>query len=299
MKAVKQNNGTPSILVTVDVEDYFQVENLRSAYPAETWDTCDLRVDSCVHRLLDLFEKFNVQATFFVLGWIAERCPGLIRDIKSQGHEVASHGYMHKLNFEQSPESLHEDLYRSKALLEDIIGETIYGYRAPCFSITESLVESLGVLGFTYDSSYNSFAMNKRYGNGNGCFQELKDNFMVANNGIVELPVSNLEAGRFVIPWSGGGYFRFWPTSLFEAGVKRIIHRDGCYIFYCHPWEIDIAQPRVDGIGWFNRFRHYVNIDKTLDRMNHFLLRFNDCSFVSCRTYLKDSGTSLHNDIRN
>lgn len=290
MKAVKQYNEKPSILVTVDVEDYFQVENLRPVYPPEAWDTCDLRVGSSVHKLLDLFEKFSVQATFFVLGWIAERCPGLIRDINSQGHEVASHGYMHVLNCEQSLASLREDLYKSKVLLEDLTGEEVCGYRAPCFSINEDLLTTLGELGFTYDSSYNSFAMNKRYGNGKDCFYGTKGNFMTGKSGVVELPVSNLEAGRLVIPWSGGGYFRFWPLSLFEAGVKRIIRRDGCYIFYCHPWEVDPSQPRVDGIGWFNRFRHYVNIDKTLDRMTHFFARFHDCDFVSCKTYLKNLG---------
>lgn len=291
MNPGKPNNGGPAILITVDVEDYFQVENLRTVYPLESWDSCDLRVDSSVRKLLDLFEMFHVQATFFVLGWIAERCHGLIREIKSLGHEVASHGYMHKLCFEQSRASLHEDLYRSKALLEDITGEPVYDYRAPSFSISENLIESLGELGYAYDSSYNSFAMNRRYGHANGFFHKSEENCLVAKNGIVELPVSNLEAGRFVVPWSGGGYFRFWPLPIFEAGVARIIHNDRRYIFYCHPWEIDPAQPRVDGIGFLNRFRHYVNLGKTLDRMDHFFSRFEDCSFVSCGTYLQRSKT--------
>jgi polysaccharide deacetylase family protein (PEP-CTERM system associated) len=286
MKAVKQHNGTPTILITVDVEDYFQVENLRSVYPAEIWDSCDLRVDSSVRKLLDLFKKFNVQATFFVLGWIAERCPGLIRDIKSQGHEVASHGYMHMLHHEQSLASLREDVYKSKVLLQDITGEEVCGYRAPCFSINEDLLATLGELGFAYDSSYNSFAMNKRYGNGKGCFHGTKGDFMTAKSGVVELPVSNLESGGFVVPWGGGGYFRLWPQALFEAGVARIIQKNGRYMFYCHPWEIDSAQPRVDGIGFMNRFRHYMNIGKTFDKLERFFSRFQGCSFVSCSTYL-------------
>jgi polysaccharide deacetylase family protein (PEP-CTERM system associated) len=279
--------SSKTILITVDLEDWFQVENLRPAHPHETWGSCELRVDANTQKLLDLFDRHHVQATFFVLGWPAERCPELIRNIEAHGHEIASHGYNHQLCSDLSQSDLRGDIQRSKALLENIIGKPVLGYRAPNFSITNELVDILSDLGFKYDSSYNSFGLNKRHGRADGLFNLSSNNHLVTKNGLMELPMSNLTLAGRIMPWSGGGYFRFWPSTLFHAGVSRILKHDGRYMFYCHPWEIDAGQPRANGIGALNRFRHYLNLDQTLNRLDRFFTAFVDCNFVSCSNYLK------------
>lgn len=275
-----------SILITVDVEDWFQVENLRPSFPLSVWDSCELRIERNVDVLLNLFEQHNVQATFFVLGWIAEKCPELIKNVSRRGHEIACHGYNHQLCSTISRQVLRDDLYRSKALLEDITGQKVFGYRAPSFSITEDLIEILGDLSYSYDSSFNSFGLNKRYGKAKGMFMNTQRNILVAHNGVIELPVSNLSVAGKSVPWSGGGYFRFWPSMIFHYGVNHILKNSNYYIFYCHPWEIDDGQPRVTGLGSVSRFRHYLNLDKTLDRLSGFLTRFNGHKFIPCNRYV-------------
>ncbi len=273
-------------MVTVDLEDWFQVENLRPLFPPGIWDSCELRVERNVHRLLDLFAACRVEATFFVLGWVAERRPGLVREIARAGHEIASHGYSHRLCRDLTGPALSRDIRMSKALLEDITGKALAGYRAPSFSITKELTDILGELGFTYDSSYNSFGLNSRYGRAEG-FRRRADGRLAADNGVVELPVSNLVFMGQTVPWAGGGYFRFWPTALFECGVARILRKEGRYVFYCHPWEVDPDQPRQTGAtGWTGTYRHYLNLDRTLDRLRHFLVTFRDNLFISCSRHL-------------
>jgi polysaccharide deacetylase family protein (PEP-CTERM system associated) len=275
-----------TVLITVDLEDWFQVENLRPAFPISKWDDCELRVERSTQLLLDLFDRHHVQATFFVLGWLADKTSNLIRTIHARGHEVASHGYNHQLCFNLSQEELYEDLRRSKSLLEDISGQRVVGYRAPNFSIEERLLTPLMELGYQYDSSYNSFALNKRHGKAKGLLNQPSKDHWVAVNGLAEVPISNLDLAGFTFPWGGGGYFRFYPTALYEAGVDRILRNNGVYVFYCHPWEVDAAQPHVNTIGAVARFRHYLNISKTLDRLNHFLTRFQNHRFTTCGTYI-------------
>ena len=283
------------ILITVDLEDWFQVENLRPHFPHHIWDSCELRIEASTHKLLDLFDQHEVLATFFVLGWIAERCPSLVQEIHARGHEVASHGYNHKLCSQLSTSDLRDDLYRSKALLEDITGQPVYGYRAPSFSISDEILKIIEQCGYLYDSSYNSFAMHGRYGRiyippgkSNGSAFKMSDRFY-------ELPISNLEftihhspftINNFVFPWGGGGYFRLLPISLFIRGVKRILKQHGYYVFYCHPWEFDPDQPRVDSLRSDLRFRHYVNLKRSLAKLASFISVFSSCSFVSCYDYL-------------
>jgi polysaccharide deacetylase family protein (PEP-CTERM system associated) len=280
---------TKTILITVDLEDWFQVENLRPTFPIATWNSCEIRVESSTHKLLDLFDRYHVQATFFVLGWLADKRPDLIKEIHQRGHEIASHGYNHQLCSEVSVSALREDIHKSKMALEDISGQAVLGYRAPNFSITEELVDILAELGFMYDSSYNSFALNRRHGKANDLFSLSSESRLIAQNGIIELPMSNLNIAGRVIPWSGGGYFRFWPTSLFYLGVNHILKDTGHYTFYCHPWEADPAQPRAKGIGMLSSFRHYLNLDQTLNRLDRFFSRFQNCSFAPCNHYLGDS----------
>ena len=282
----RPKDSSKSILITVDVEDWFQVENLRPAFPIETWDSRELRLEKSTSLLLDLFDRHDVQATFFVLGWIAERLPHLVSEINSRGHEIASHGYKHELCSGLACTILREDLLRSKNLLEDISGSLVVGYRAPNFSVTRDLIDTLGALGFRYDSSYNNFTMNKRHGKANGFFQQGNEGYLVSKNGIFELPISNLSLQGQVIPWGGGGYFRLYPPSVFFSGVSRILANQDYYSLYCHPWEFDPEQPRATGIGTLSRFRHYLNLDKTLTRLDRFLTRFKDCNFITCSQYL-------------
>ncbi|RJQ84704.1 MAG: DUF3473 domain-containing protein [Desulfobacteraceae bacterium] len=280
--------STPIILITVDVEDWFQVENLRPWFPHSRWEVLPSRVESNTHRLLDLFDSFDrkVKATFFILGWIAERYPQLVRRIKQRGHEIASHGHNHLLNDQMDNKTLQEDLHKSKKLLEDISGEQVFGYRAPCFSINDAILKMIQDTGYAYDSSYNSFQRHGRYGRieTNG-----KRHYGIAlriDNGFFDLPVSNLQVSGQTIPWGGGGYFRLIPPWLFRAGIRRILKRENAYMFYLHPWEIDPDQPRVAEARGVPALRHYINIDKTHDRLTRLIGNFQRCEFRTCTQYL-------------
>ena len=274
------------ILFTVDVEDWFQVENLRCRFPPDSWDSCEFRVERNTTVLLDLLDGFRVSATFFVLGWIAERLPGLVREIQARGHEVASHGYGHQLCYDISHSELREDLYRSRSTLENITGQPVRGYRAPSFSITGELMNLLEELGYRYDSSYNDFSLHDRYGRVDSIRRYMPNHGLNEKDGLVELPVSNLKLGGSCIPWGGGGYFRLWPSWMFRQGVKQILRRQGYYLFYCHPWELDPDQPRVDGMRWDRRFRHYVNLSETAKRIENFLNEFRQHEFMTCSEFL-------------
>lgn len=281
----------PTILLTVDVEDWFQVENFKPYISFESWDRREQRVGENTRRILRILDSVEVasgppKVTFFMLGWLAERLPALVREIADQGHEIASHGYDHELCTAQSPAALESDLIRSRKLLEDLTGTPVIGYRAPSFSISEDILTAIASAGYRYDASYNSFEGNRRYGrvrlNGKaraGIAVRLKEEFW-------ELPVSNFRAGRLTLPWAGGGYFRLLPGALFRRGVRSILNRDGVYSFYIHPWEIDPEQPRVKEASSLNRFRHYLNLEKTADRLAELLKRFSDARFLSMREYL-------------
>ncbi len=283
-----------SILITIDVEDWFQVENFKPWIPFSSWDSYELRVEKNTHHLLDLFDSINlggpqkVAATFFVLGWIAERLPHLVREIHDRGHEVASHGYNHNLCNLESKKDLKKDLIESKKLLEDIIGAPVFGYRAPSFSINNDTLRIIEESGYLYDSSYNSFEKHGRYGkillNGygkNGVALKISDNF-------VELPISNLKfkIQNSTLPWGGGGYFRLIPFPIFKKGVSTILEKQGGYAFYLHPWEIDPQQPKVDQANPFYKFRHYTNLSKTLFKLRKLIQEFSYCRFITCRQYL-------------
>ncbi|MEJ5349188.1 MAG: polysaccharide deacetylase family protein [Desulfosoma sp.] len=248
-------------------------------------------MDRSTATLLDVLEEGErclgrpVKATFFVLGSVAERFPQLVHEIHRRGHEVASHGYWHRLCVHEKPCDLQEDLMRSKALLEDILGSPVLGYRAPGFSISDRILEQVEEAGYRYDSSYNSFGLNPRYGtltlNGTrrGIAYEVQPKFY-------ELPVSNLKILGRTLPWAGGGYFRLVPFDLFAAGVSKILRSQGAYVFYMHPWECDPMQPRVCGVDPVSRFRHYVNLSRTAARLLRLIMRFGNCRFMSCTSYL-------------
>jgi len=300
------------ILLTIDVEDWFQVENFKKWIPFNTWPSCDLRVEKNIHRFLDLFDTFvstqkpkpgtqnpeaetqnPIKGTFFILGWIAERLPRLVREIHARGHEVASHGYNHKLCTETSSDDLIKDLVNSKKLLEDIIGDQIYGYRAPSFAINNDILKIIQDCGYLYDSSYNSFNLHGRYGkislNGiekKGIAVRISKPQHPAPSSFYELPISNVQFDRIVIPWGGGAYFRLIPFPLFKMGVKTLLKKENAYLFYIHPWEIDFDQSSVKNASAGYKFRHYINLSKTQDKLTKLIDTFPQCRFITCRHYL-------------
>ena len=259
--------------MTVDVEDFFHVSAFESVISPSQWKDYQPRVDTNTRRLLDLFAKKEVKSTFFVLGWVAERYPDLIKEIHSQGHEVASHGYAHKRVILLSRDEFLQDVKRSKNHLEDLLGEQIIGYRAPSFSIgysNEWAFEVLAELGFKYSSSTYP-VKHDLYGT--------PDWPRFAYNrpeNIIEIPIPTLRLMGKQIPIGGGGYFRLYPYKLTQKLVFKYLRQEKQpYSFYFHPWEIDADQPRLKNAPLKSRFRHYVNLHRTEAKLIRLLDDFN------------------------
>lgn len=293
----ESTSGATHILLTIDVEDWFQVENLKGAMPFSSWPSQELRVERNVHTLLDSIDSASscndgvgpsekTRATFFVLGWIAERLPHVVREIHARGHEIASHGFRHDLCNTLTSSDLRNDLSDSKKLLEDITGSAVFGYRAPSFSISEETLKIVEDCGYMYDSSFNSLSLNKRYGQIDLSKFTKKGIAARVSGCFYEVPISNLGIGKRVIPWGGGGYFRLIPLPVFTFGVELILKRENAYVFYIHPWEIDPGQPRVTEVSALHRFRHYHNLDKNSSRFRTFLKKIPSTALVSCKEYL-------------
>ena len=278
--------------LTVDVEDYYQVGALSSVIRPEDWPKWPSRVERNTDRLLELFERKNARATFFTLGWIAERHPELVRRIQAAGHEVASHGYSHQLVYKQSPETFREEAARSKGLLDDILGEPITGYRAASYSITPKSRWALDILvelGFTWDSSLFPIRHDVY---GMPGTPETPYRLKTDNGGeLVEFPLSTLKLLGQRVPIAGGGYFRLFPYWFSRWGLGRI-NRDGePFIFYLHPWEIDPGQPRVDNLSLKSRFRHYNNLNVCYERLERLLDQFR---FGAVTDVLAENNLSPH-----
>jgi polysaccharide deacetylase family protein (PEP-CTERM system associated) len=267
-------SDAPPAVMSIDVEDWFHVENLRPVIRRDTWNEQQLRVERNVDRMLELMADVHggVRCTCFVLGWVADRCPDLVRRIAAAGHEIASHGYGHELLESLSPEAFRADVERSKGLLEDIVGAEVRGYRAPSFSIKEWAIPILQNLGFSYDSSLFPSFGHDRYGNlaGIGPDQPVVE----VSPGFFEISVSCITIASRGIPWGGGGYFRLLPYSVFRRGARRILRSGRPYVFYIHPWEIDPHQPRVEGLPRPYRFRHYVGLRRCEARFTSLLADF-------------------------
>jgi polysaccharide deacetylase family protein (PEP-CTERM system associated) len=255
--------------LTIDVEDYFQVSAFAPYIRRDEWDTRECRVEHNVDRILQMLDAKGVKATFFTLGWVADRYPGLVRRIVEGGHELASHGYGHERASDLSPELFRQDVSRAKKLLEDIAGHAVQGYRAPSFSIgTKNLwaFDTLAEAGYAYSSSIYPI-QHDHY----GMPDSPRFAFRLAC-GLLEIPVTTLRMGNRNLPSSGGGYFRLLPYGLSRWMLRRINDEDReSAIFYFHPWEIDPGQPRVAGIDLKTRFRHYVNISRMESRLERLL----------------------------
>lgn len=260
---------------SVDVEDYFQVAALAPAIPRDSWPRRESRVERNTQVLLDLLAERGIRGTFFVLGWIAERHPGLVKRIAAAGHEVASHGFSHQLIYTQSPGEFREETARSKRLLEDLIGAAVVGYRAASFSITgRSLwaLDTLIDLGFRYDSSIFPIR-HDRYGIP-GASPEPGTITAPSGRALAEFPMSAASFLGLNVPVSGGGYFRLLPLGVTLRGLAQINRAHGRpFTFYLHPWEVDPGQPRVR-VGWLSRFRHYTNLERCEPRLKRLLSEF-------------------------
>jgi polysaccharide deacetylase family protein (PEP-CTERM system associated) len=335
--------------LTIDVEDYFQLNAFSDVIRYEDWDSFAPRVEGNTFRILDLLDSVTVnqrsevrgqhsqesdnkrpfgsvtnnkqesdeykmqsdkscltndspKATFFVLGWIAERYPQIVKEIHSRGHEVACHGYSHQLIFSQTQEEFREDVKRAKELLEDIIGEKVVGYRAPTYSITDKTFWALGILhelGFKYDSSIFPIkhdvygwpgsprfpyviSFNDEKSNLPGISKNInfdKTSYNENNNSIIEVPMATMQVFNKNVPAAGGGYFRLFPYFLTKHLLRGINTKEKkTFVFYLHPWEIDTDIPRIENARVFSRFRTYVNLDKTITR---FKLLLSDFKFTS------------------
>ena len=261
--------------MSVDVEDYFHVAALSGAISPSQWASTTSRVGNSTRRLLELFDATDTKATFFVLGWVADRHPELVREIQKGGHEVACHGYSHRLVYEQTPEEFRTETLRAKGLLEDLSGVAVDGYRAASYSITPRSRWALDVLveaGFRYDSSIFPVHHDLYGMPGAPRFPHV----LTTDSGaeLVEFPPTTASIMGRNLPASGGGYFRLYPYALSRWLLRRVNEDDGQpAIFYLHPWEVDPDQPRVE-VGWRSRFRHYNNLDKCEGRLQQLLGEF-------------------------
>lgn len=274
--------------LTVDVEDYFHVASFSKQIDPATWDSFTLRVERNTHRLLDLFAEHDVRATFFILGWVAERRPNLIREIGEQGHEIACHGYSHQLIYTQDPRVFRGETIRSKECLEQQTQCKVLGYRAASYSITKNSLWALDILaelGFKYDSSIFP-VRHHRYGIPGSPRWPYKLETSDGNS-LIEFPLSTLKIGRFTLPIGGGGYFRIYPYWFTHFALSYTNKSDKKpFIFYLHPWEIDPDQPRIN-TAWLSNFRHYKNLEYSEDRLRRLLKKF---KFVPSRIILEELG---------
>jgi polysaccharide deacetylase family protein (PEP-CTERM system associated) len=340
-------------ILTIDIEDYFQVYAFSNVIKFEDWDKFECRIERNTDRILGILNEASqnsklkpqnskldhsithslsnsltqkVQATFFVLGWIAERYPGLVKRIQKEGHEIACHGYVHKLIYNQSKEEFRNDIRKAKAILEDITGDVVVGYRAPSYSITDKSKWAFDVLleeGFKYDSSifpirhdYYGIPNAPRFPfiiflNETQNVEFLVLNFelnttqnsklninnsithsLINSNSLIEFPLSTVKILGQNFPISGGGYFRLFPYPLIRKGLKSINEKENKpFIFYVHPWEFDVDQPRIKDAANLSKFRHYVNLDKTEEKFRRLLKEFN---FSSIRDILELNNAFTH-----
>ena len=265
--------GAPIVnALTIDVEDYFQVSAMAPYIERSAWDSLECRVENNVDRLLARFDEHGARATFFTLGWIAERYPALIRRIVAAGHELASHGYGHQRASDLTRAEFEDDITRAKRLLEDIGGVAVRGYRAPSFSIGKGNLwafDSLRDAGYVYSSSVYP-VQHDHYGMPDA------PRFPYSSvEGLTEIPISTVRAGKRNFPIGGGGYFRLLPYAASRYAIARFNREERRpAIFYMHPWEIDPEQPRVAGVGAKSRFRHYVSLHRTEGRLVRLLTDF-------------------------
>jgi len=263
-------SSSPRNAMTVDVEEYFQVAAFEGRIRRDAWDGYPSRVELNTGRVLDVFAEHRIHATFFVLGWVAERAPRLVRRIVDEGHELASHGYDHTRATMLDRNAFSEDVTRTKRTLEDVSGRLVRGYRAPSYSIGARNLWALDALRdarYEYSSSIYPIRHDLY-----GMPEAPRFAFRLHRDAIIEFPVTTVELAGHKLPAGGGGYFRLLPYPVYSWALRRVNDRDRQPgIFYFHPWEVDPGQPRVDGASLRSRFRHYVNLDTMEARLRRLL----------------------------
>jgi len=275
-------------VLSFDIEEWFQVENLRAVIPRDTWQNYESTVVKNTGRILKILSEYNICGTFFILGSVAEKNPDLIEAILKGQNEIASHGYGHDLTYQMSEAELMDDIRKAQNILEKLSGEKIWGYRAPNFSVSDKLIDILNNLGFSYDSSYNPFRLNSRYGQisieskpGVNAIQ-IRENFY-------EIPVPTIKLFHQDFPIAGGAYFRILPYKLFEYLVSRKIALTNFYSFYLHPWEFEPEQPRINNIRLNYKLRHYTGLKQTEIKFRKFIesLLHRNCSFITYKRFVQ------------
>jgi polysaccharide deacetylase family protein (PEP-CTERM system associated) len=261
----------PVNAMTVDVEDYFHVTAFAGSLERCRWPSMQSRVERNTMHLLELMDRHQVRATFFVLGWVAERAPALIRKLHEVGHEIASHGMSHELVYKQTPAVFRSETQHAKALLEDLTGKRVRGYRAATYSITSESLWALDILedlGFDYDSSVFP-VRHDLYGIPGASRRP----FNVSSGRLIEVPLTTVELLGQHFPCAGGGYFRLLPYPVFRSALRRVNAEGIPAVFYMHPWEIDPDQPHIKA-PWRSRFRHYTNLHRTAGRLDRLVRDF-------------------------
>ena len=259
--------------LSFDVEEHFQVSAFESPMRRRHWNIYESRVEKNTSRLLDILARHDVRATFFILGWVGERFPHLVKQIASAGHEIASHGYGHELITAQTPSTFRDDVRKAKCILEQLVSQPIYGYRAPSFSITKTTTWALAVLaeeGYLYDSSIFPI-LHDRYGISSASphVHVIK----TESGNLLEVPPSVVRLFGLNVPVAGGGYFRLYPYCFLRWLLRHLDEANTPLVMYLHPWEFDPQQPRMDG-PLVSRIRHYLNLSKTEVRLNMLLKDF-------------------------
>ena len=277
--------------LTIDVEDYYMVSAFANRIKFEDWHKFESRVEKNTYILLDLLDLYGVRATFFILGWVAEQHPGLVKEIDRRGHELASHGYNHRLVYELTPQEFREDTRKSKGIIEDIAGKPVIGYRATSFSITERSIWALDILieeGLLYDSSIFPIR-HDRYGMPNA--ERFPHPIRLNGRTLIEFPPSTYSIFGCHIPIAGGGYLRLFPGWFTNWAIRRLNENEGQpAVIYIHPWEIDTDQPRLNA-KFLSRIRHYANINSTEAKLKTLIERFR---FRPISYFLNTQETIIH-----
>jgi len=265
--------------LTIDVEDYYHVEAFQRVIRREDWHRYEPRIYNNTLKILELLARHGIQATFFILGWVAEQTPGVVKEIQAAGHDIASHGYAHQIIYEQTPDEFANDLRRSLEIIEDVTGVKVLGYRAPCFSVTKRslwAIEIMQSFGLAYDSSVFPI-LHDIY----GIPDAPRHPYQIAD-GFWEFPMTTVRVFGKNIPIGGGGYLRIFPYWLTRWGIDRANSAGESAVVYLHPWELDPGHPRIK-TSPLNHFRHYINLEKTEGRLDA-LCR--DFKFTSLRGLL-------------
>ena len=260
-------------LASFDIEDWFHAENVRGSLPTHDWDQLESRLEPNVHELLDILAAAQARSTFFVLGWVADRFPGVVQRIVDEGHEVASHTYLHRNLNQLPPAEVREELRRSKDRLEQVAGSEVRGVRAPNFSISDVVLDLIAEAGYRYDSSYFGFEQHDRYGKLSAAIPP-GEPVTEVRPGLLEIQMTRVAIATAQVPWAGGAYFRLIPYPVFRWGVARHLRSNPWFTFYFHPWELDPDEVPPSGMARSLRFRAYTGRRRTRRDLRRLITEF-------------------------